>query len=90
MVDYDDREPYKCLDCQVDTSQRTGISEYYMVLHRLWSSVVLTSGMLCIGCLEKRLGRKLKPADFLPCPLNETKRTEGSKRLQSRLKGTDE
>ena len=27
-------------------------------------------GMLCIGCLEKRLGKKLTPRNFSECPLN--------------------
>lgn len=27
-------------------------------------------GMLCIGCLERRLGRELNADDFLDCPLN--------------------
>lgn len=28
------------------------------------------SGMLCIGCLEDRLGHKLKSSNFKECPLN--------------------
>jgi hypothetical protein len=27
-------------------------------------------GMLCIGCVENRLGRNLRPADFARVPLN--------------------
>ena len=28
-------------------------------------------GMLCVGCLEARLGRRLTPSDFTGVPLNE-------------------
>ena len=41
-------------------------------------------GMLCIGCLEKRIGRKLRRQDFTDCPLNEITETK-SLRLQDRL-----
>jgi hypothetical protein len=38
----------------------------YQVRERVWSEAALGSdgGRLCIGCLEKRLGRKLRPKDF--------------------------
>lgn len=26
--------------------------------------------MLCIGCLEERLGRELNASDFIDCPVN--------------------
>jgi hypothetical protein len=42
-----------------------------MVTDTVWLSVNhYVQGMLCIGCLEKRLGRKLTPPDFTLCPLN--------------------
>ncbi len=42
-------------------------------------------GMLCIGCLELRLGRLLGSKDFIKCDLNEEKKQVGSKRLIDRL-----
>lgn len=59
-----------CLDCKVDTFHN---GEYYMVQFDLWYQAVPKgkSGMLCIGCLENRLGRQLTPADFLDAPLNQ-------------------
>jgi hypothetical protein len=71
----------RCVDCHVDTWV---IDEFYMVKEELWP----LSGygtMLCIGCLEARLGRRLVSSDFTDCPLN---RATSSRRLQSRL--TDE
>jgi hypothetical protein len=53
-----------CLDCGVDTAE---IDEYYIVTPEVWARAMATGGdegMLCIGCLEKRLGYQLDPADF--------------------------
>jgi len=50
--------------------------EVYTVRDAVWKAAGMEpmGGCLCIGCLEKRLGRKLKPKDFpdhafndLPC-----------------------
>jgi hypothetical protein len=42
-------------------------SEIYTVRERVWQAAGMQpmGGCLCIGCLEKRLGRRLKPKDFL-------------------------
>ena len=42
-------------------------SEVYCVRDAVWKKARMEpfGGCLCIGCLEKRLGRKLKPKDFL-------------------------
>lgn len=55
---------FDCLDCHKDTSRA---KEYYMVQHNLWRQTGMRpkNGMLCIGCLEKRLGRRLNADDFL-------------------------
>jgi hypothetical protein len=59
--------PY-CLDCGVDTIE---IGQYpYAVVDEVWheavpaSTVPAGTGMLCIPCLEKRIGRPLKREDF--------------------------
>jgi hypothetical protein len=41
-------------------------SEVYMVRDAVWrkAGIMPFGGCLCIGCLELRLGRKLKPKDF--------------------------
>jgi len=42
-------------------------SEVYTVRDAVWKKAAMEpfGGCLCIGCLERRLGRKLKPKDFL-------------------------
>ena len=42
-------------------------SEVYMVRVAVWEAAGMEpfGGCLCIGCLEQRLGRRLKPKDFL-------------------------
>ena len=61
---------FDCLDCEVDTSE---LGEYYMVWDILWMEAVgdLHGGMLCLGCLEKRLGITLTPDDFTDAPVNQ-------------------
>lgn len=59
----------KCMDCDVHT---VDIDEYYMLKKEIWLSIVPEDrGMLCISCVDKRLGRKLTPEDFSDCLLNE-------------------
>jgi hypothetical protein len=44
----------------------TDESEVYTVKDKVWQATGLEGmgGCLCIGCLEKRIGRRLKPDDF--------------------------
>ena len=87
-----DRSSLLCLDCGVDT---IAIDEYYMVTHELWAN---SDGMLCIGCLEKRLGRELTPDDFSSCwddrvhPKSERllKRLGDSRKGEAKLKELEE
>jgi len=41
-------------------------SEVYIVRNAVWTAAGMApwGGCLCIGCLEKRIGRRLKPKDF--------------------------
>lgn len=60
--------PFECMDCHKDTGAS---GEYYMLIDALWQSIVPDKqGMLCIECVEKRLGRRLRSLDFSPAPLN--------------------
>ncbi len=57
-----------CLDCSKDT-----FNEYYGVHNHLWRQAVDRSqrhGMLCLSCLERRLGRHLQPEDFKLLPVD--------------------
>lgn len=68
-----------CADCGQDTTPCTGKRgcrhagrwEYYMVRNNLWALKGVGDGYLCIGCLERRIGRKLRPRDFTTAPINE-------------------
>jgi len=65
-------------------------SEVYAVRVRVWKAARMapTDGCLCIGCLEKRIGRRLKPADF---PRNHPFNSlPGTERLMSRRDGWDD
>lgn len=62
----------RCHDCGVTTTPRFRFGrkmdatwEWYRVHDAVWASAGMTDGFLCIGCLEKRLGRRLRPDDFL-------------------------
>ena len=54
---------WHCLDCGLNTTQA---GHYYMVRDEVWaaSGVASFGGMLCLFCLEERLGRELVFADF--------------------------
>ncbi len=79
----DSDESWLCSDCGESCDH---LDEYYMVHNSLWLSVMKCyCGMLCIGCLEKRLGRELTAEDFTDCPLNKDPSIRRSSRLASRL-----
>lgn len=46
--------------------------EVFHVSEEVWQSSGLgeTDGVLCVGCLEKRIGRRLRPRDFPKHELN--------------------
>ncbi len=78
-----------CVDCGVDCME---IAEYYMVTDACWARAGMGAydGMLCIGCLEQRLGKQLQPRNFKECPLNWRNvciPEYASMRLASRLLG---
>jgi hypothetical protein len=65
--------------------QFNGESEVYTVYTHVWRAAGMEAwgGCLCIGCLEKRLGRQLRPDDFDPDhPFNSMPGTR--RRLQRR------
>jgi hypothetical protein len=66
----------------------TSKSEIYSVRDAVWKQAGMKAdgGCLCIGCLEKRIGRQLTPKDFPRQPLNHPG-MPGTKRLLSRRRG---
>ena len=58
---------FSCIDCGRDTND-----EYYMVWDHIWKKANPDmEGMLCISCIEERLGRELTWRDFTTAPLNQ-------------------
>ena len=57
-----------CMDCGKDCFIHP--IDYYMLRHELWKTInPQVKGMLCMDCVEGRLGRKLIKSDILICPL---------------------
>ena len=52
-------------DCMIDDK------DYYMVQHEIWDRLVGGHGMLCMDCMEGRLGHTLRKEEILPCVLTE-------------------
>lgn len=74
-----------CATCDVNVMK---IGEYYMVTNDLWKRYGVGRGMLCIGCLEERLGRELTSVDFTDVPINDQGNPDNSERLKIRLSKT--
>lgn len=71
-----------CDECSVNCAETY---EDFMVQHELWLSVCKKKEVLCVGCLEERLGRKLNKHDFLFVPINNYFAYVKSERLYDRL-----
>jgi len=68
-----DLKKFLCMDCKVDIMDVNGIVHYYSLRNEIWNRICLgkeKAGMLCLFCVEKRLGRKLRFSDFSDAPLN--------------------
>lgn len=78
------RRRFLCEDCRTDTGK---IGEFYFVHTTLWLTVMHSiDGMLCVGCLEGRLGRTLTARDFTDASINHSQRgVFQSARLRNRL-----
>src|ERR1700723_2772945 len=62
--------------------RHTGRWEHYMVTAEVWTAAGMPAptvgefnesdgDFLCVGCIEKRLGRTLQASDFINAPINE-------------------
>lgn len=69
-----------CDDCKIDVNK---ISESFILEDTIWPS---EAQFLCVGCVEKRIGRRLSREDFKPCLGNYI--WKQSKRLKQRFDQT--
>jgi hypothetical protein len=76
---------FVCTDCSFDTLEG---GEYYMVHDDLWEAHGCGDGMLCIGCLEDRMGTTLQSDDFALVPINAHAHKQ-SGRLIARINGLE-
>lgn len=82
-----------CADCGVDGLAPGG--EWYMVYDEVWQRAwpgsrgkIYSQEFLCIGCLEKRIGRTLTAFDFTDAPVNDPNDPYIPARLRDRLTAT--
>jgi hypothetical protein len=73
------------------TSTFTEETEVYYVHPHVWeaSGVGFWNGVLCIGCLEKRIGRRLQPFDFIDDSGFNNPNLPGTRRRLERLTGCE-
>jgi len=62
------RKNFICVDCGKDTW--VGNMDYYMIRLDLWDKYGVGDNMLCVKCIETRLGHKLTRDDITDCMLN--------------------
>ncbi len=89
-----------CKDCGMETEPwppHRGTQEHYIVEDHVWQQAGMPlakmaddfslhggGGCLCVGCIEKRLGRLLTTNDFAPLTLGLLKGCQNTPRLLSR------
>jgi hypothetical protein len=63
-------KPHCCHDCYKDTLGSP--KDYYMVYYEVWYQYGLGDqpGMLCVNCLEQRMGHPLQALQLMAIPLN--------------------
>jgi hypothetical protein len=71
------------LDCGEDTGRG---GEFYALHDDVWFSAHSSRiGMLCVGCIEARLGRRLTANDFTASYINAPRFGAKSARLMERV-----
>jgi hypothetical protein len=86
----------RCADCGAGAIQ---LGEWYDVCDAVWELAwrgrrkpwhgVVGQSVLCIGCLEKRIGRTLCASDFTDAPVNFPDKEGISDRMWARLTATE-
>lgn len=83
-----------CSDCDIDTLDIDGRSEYFIVRDDVWAAawgaVEHFGRFLCVECLERRLGRPLHAGDFPPSAPINGERERDTPRLAAAKRRTPE
>lgn len=76
------KRKWLCVDCNEHTKY-----EHYFVNNDVWftQAKMPEEGMLCVGCLEARIGRMLCGRDFTGAHINNPRKNIMSDRLRSRI-----
>lgn len=76
-----DKEHWTCKDCGKDCFKNK--KDFYMVTFNLWKKFGVGKDMLCMNCMEERIGHKLTKNDILRCPVTEWMNPYTKKILES-------
>ena len=81
---YKSKRKWFCVDCGRDCHL-----EHYFVHNEVWRGLARMPehGMLCVDCLEKRIGRELIPEDFTNAHINNPKTNQMTDVLKKRILG---
>lgn len=76
------KRKWNCVDCNRCTKL-----EHYFVNSNVWFNLAGMSekGMLCVDCIEKRIGRKLNSFDFTDAHINNPRTNAMTDKLRSRI-----
>lgn len=76
---------FLCVDCKADCKKLGELA--YMIRDQLWRLAVgkHAAGVICVGCLETRIGRRLDRHDFALLAVNMPDFGRKSARLLDRL-----
>ena len=65
-----EKQHWLCQCCSKDTWEEE--KDYYMLKDHIWKKIASDpDGMMCMDCVEEKLGHKLTADDILICPLTE-------------------
>jgi len=81
------KRKWNCVDCNRCTKL-----EHYFVKSEIWfiSAGMSEKGMLCIDCIEVRIGRQLNSFDFTEAHINNPKTNSMTDKLRNRIGASNE
>lgn len=76
------KRKWLCVDCTRNTK-----FEHYFVNNNVWfvQAKMPEQGMLCVDCIEHRIGRRLNKFDFTDAHINNPRTNQMTDKLRSRI-----